>query len=148
MNGTLQRTQNLASLFRSAAAALTFSRTKTSAARRKRRAHLSSPSSSDDVRLKGYISSVKPSSHNTKHESHQRLLLAKFKAPPSSPLPNTPSSSSSSSSSPVPNSSLGSIVCGSLTSDCVDKDGNMHYFMPIHQFLFLPNFYILFFCHR
>ncbi|KAG6387397.1 hypothetical protein SASPL_152584 [Salvia splendens] len=126
MNGTLQRTQNLASLFRSAAAAITFSRTKTSAARRKRRAHLSSPnnssSSSDDVRLKGYISSVKPSSpaahHNTKRESNQRLLLSKFKAPLSSPLLNPPSSSSS----PVPNSSLGSIVCGSLTSDCVDKD--------------------------
>ncbi|XP_042042026.1 pentatricopeptide repeat-containing protein At4g04790, mitochondrial-like isoform X2 [Salvia splendens] len=122
MNGTLQRTQstaqNLASLFRSAAATLTFRRAKTSAARRKGRALLnspsntSSPSSSDDVRLKGYISSVKPPSPaaylNTKRESNQLLLLSNFKAPLSA--------------SPVPNSSLGSIVCGSLTSDCVDKD--------------------------
>ncbi|KAL1567046.1 pentatricopeptide repeat-containing protein, mitochondrial-like isoform X1 [Salvia divinorum] len=118
MNGTLQRTQstaqNLVSLFRSAAT-LTFRRTKTSSARKKKRSISSSPNktspSSDDVRLKGYISSLKPPSpaayDNSKRETIQPLLST-FKTSPSSSV--------------VPNSSLGSIVCGSLTSDCIDKD--------------------------
>lgn len=116
--------QNLVSLFRSAAR-LTPRRTKTSAARKKRSISGQQSSSSaaapkkktssspEDTALKKYLSSVKSSAaatyEKTKREKTRRLLK-NFKAPPSSTV------------SDPPDSSLNSIVCGSLNSDCGDEE--------------------------
>ncbi|KAH6835532.1 hypothetical protein C2S53_015625, partial [Perilla frutescens var. hirtella] len=120
--------QNLISLFRSAAR-LTFRRTKTSAARKKLSISGQSPSSAaapkkktssstspEDAALKKYLSSVKSSAvtasaayEKAKREKTRRLLK-NFKAPPSSTVSNPP------------DSSLNSIVCDSLTSDCTNED--------------------------